>query len=340
MTIAYRPPFAPLQPSNLRFQSGPLSPASPLIPQCLTNQSPPRKYTDAESSDTPTSDSAPPRPISWIWFCHLCRFSYPLGVTRRCLNDGHVVCVGKTITKSGKIKRHQTCHTEFDFVGWDVWGPWRRNKHRNPPVSVYKGNNCSTQCDFPNQCRNQSRQIVSGDEAGQYNACSRFTEELDTQFSTPHSRLKPPALTFQKYVPAAETLPSILSPIEENTFESQTSPTLGVSSQISGLAIAVPDFATFRARCAPVATPARPIQNSAIAHVSNSEISPSLIHPFRSDYDNHPQVGFEEPVSPESPELPESPESPPGLFWDRNAGDLGISVSLNQTFEDILMGGM
>lgn len=338
MITAYRPPFAPLQPSNLRFQSGPPSPASPLIPQCVTNQSPPRKFTDAESCGMTTSDSAPPRPISWLWFCHLCRFSYPLGATRRCLNDGHVVCVGKTVSKSGRIKRHQMCHTEFDFVGWEVWGRWRRNKHRNPPVSTHRGNNCSTQCDFPSQCRNKSRRIVSDDEVGQHNACPWATEEPESQSSTLHSPLKPPGLNFEKYVPTAETLPPKLSPIQEDTLESTTPPTLGVSSNNSGLAIIVPDFATFMTRCAPVAPPARPIQNPSTAHVSKGEMSPTspralmaaLIRPFGFGYNNDPPpVGFEDPVS---------PESPPGSFWDGNAGDVGSTVSSNQTFDDILKG--
>ena len=56
----------------------------------------------------------------------------------------------------------------------------------------------------------------------------------------------------------------------------------------------------------------------------------ALIRPFGFGYNNDPPpVGFEDPVS---------PESPPESFWDGNAGDVGITVPSNQTFEDILRG--
>ncbi|KAI6713815.1 hypothetical protein JHW43_003666 [Diplocarpon mali] len=36
--------------------------------------------------------TAPPLPYPWIWRCHLCHSVYRLGVTRRCLEDGHLFC--------------------------------------------------------------------------------------------------------------------------------------------------------------------------------------------------------------------------------------------------------
>ncbi|KAF2456941.1 hypothetical protein BDY21DRAFT_269818, partial [Lineolata rhizophorae] len=34
----------------------------------------------------------PQAPLPWLWQCHLCQRMYPLGTTRRCLEDGHYFC--------------------------------------------------------------------------------------------------------------------------------------------------------------------------------------------------------------------------------------------------------
>ena len=94
----------------------------------------------------------PEKPMAWIWICHLCHSRYPLGVTRRCLVDGHYYCSGDTDKPSmRKKKKNKSCSSEFDYVAWKEWGEWRRKALRTMknPRSL-KG--CDT-CDFPSQCR-------------------------------------------------------------------------------------------------------------------------------------------------------------------------------------------
>lgn len=61
----------------------------------------------------------------------MCNRVYKLGVTRRCLDDGHFFCAGTTVVKrsrkTGKqLVRHKACASEFDYQGWKAWGTWRR----------------------------------------------------------------------------------------------------------------------------------------------------------------------------------------------------------------------
>ncbi|KAH7413488.1 hypothetical protein BKA64DRAFT_355866 [Cadophora sp. MPI-SDFR-AT-0126] len=129
------PSSSPL-PSN--FTPSPISPIS------STSQTPP-----------------PPPPTPWIWKCHLCNSIYRLGVTRRCLEDGHFFCAvvspppsptmpnpeiigeeeggrekGKEGMRKAKRKRdrrrkkrraaNRGCTAHFDYGGWSTWNGWRR----------------------------------------------------------------------------------------------------------------------------------------------------------------------------------------------------------------------
>lgn len=163
MKTAYRPQFAPFEPSKLRFESSPLVPASPLVPQC--NRSYSHKPTDADCRDTPTSGQEPPLPISWTWFCHLCRVHYPLGATRKCLNDGHSVCRGRAVTKDGMTTHPRLCHKEFDYFGWRIWGRWSRHKSQDLSSQTYEGRNLLHQCNFPAECMGDSGYYGSYDDA-------------------------------------------------------------------------------------------------------------------------------------------------------------------------------
>ncbi|KAH6669804.1 hypothetical protein B0J14DRAFT_671427 [Halenospora varia] len=71
----------------------------------------------------------------WIWRCHLCHRVYRLGVTRRCLDDGHYFCSiseGESTyaitkadgTKITKVRR--SCASEFDYSAWGIYNIWRR----------------------------------------------------------------------------------------------------------------------------------------------------------------------------------------------------------------------
>lgn len=94
----------------------------------------------------------PEEPMAWVWICHLCHSRYSLGVTRRCLIDGHYYCSGETDRPSLRKKRkNKSCSSEFDYVAWKAWGEWRRKALqtiKNP--RVLRG--CEN-CEFPSQCR-------------------------------------------------------------------------------------------------------------------------------------------------------------------------------------------
>ncbi|KIW71754.1 hypothetical protein PV04_03888 [Phialophora macrospora] len=108
------------------------------------------------TADTETRRSLPPppsmKPMEWIWTCHLCHSRYALGVTRRCLVDGHYYCAGESDKPSmRKKKKQKACSSEFDYGAWKVWGEWRRNILRMMQNDrIFKG--CES-CDFPSHCR-------------------------------------------------------------------------------------------------------------------------------------------------------------------------------------------
>ncbi|KPI41390.1 uncharacterized protein AB675_9055 [Cyphellophora attinorum] len=100
----------------------------------------------------------PEAPLPWIWQCHLCRNRYPLGVTRRCLYDGHYYCSGETNVKNlKKKKKGQACSSEFDYEGWDEYGEWKREALAiMGQAKVLK--RCD-KCDFPSMCRTPPEQF-------------------------------------------------------------------------------------------------------------------------------------------------------------------------------------
>ncbi|KAI6818828.1 hypothetical protein KC340_g14062 [Hortaea werneckii] len=118
---------APFKSSNLAIPPSPFSPKLPLSPTELPyrRQAPATKFPISSASPPPSD------PLHWLWQCHICNRVYQLGVTRRCLDDGHFFCSGTTTIKrsrkSGKkVLRHKACASEFDYQGWKAWGVWRR----------------------------------------------------------------------------------------------------------------------------------------------------------------------------------------------------------------------
>jgi hypothetical protein len=106
-----------------------------------------------EAQDKPSFPPPPSeKPMSWIWICHLCHSRYAIGVTRRCLVDGHYYCSGESDKPSiRKKKKHKACSSEFDYASWKLWGDWRRKVVRKIHNDrVIRG--CEY-CDFPSQCR-------------------------------------------------------------------------------------------------------------------------------------------------------------------------------------------
>ncbi|KAF2729011.1 hypothetical protein EJ04DRAFT_590013, partial [Polyplosphaeria fusca] len=145
----------PFKPSHLSIPPSPFSPLTPLTLPAL-----PKSF-----STYPAPDAAyphPPSPLQWVWQCHQCARIYSLGVTRRCLEDGHLFCSGTTTLKTWrksmgprkKVKRHQACGSEFDYQGWKVWGRWRRSGHRDSMDDEDgPSKDCWNKCDYPSECR-------------------------------------------------------------------------------------------------------------------------------------------------------------------------------------------
>ena len=147
--------------TSFETEKGIRSPRTPVyVPESPPSQ-PIRPFDHAKffTEATPQSDnraSLPPppndKPMAWLWICHLCHSRYALGVTRRCLVDGHYYCSGESDKPSiRKKKKHKACSSEFDYAAWKIWGEWRRKALRTIHNNrVFKG--CE-QCDFPSQCR-------------------------------------------------------------------------------------------------------------------------------------------------------------------------------------------
>jgi hypothetical protein len=161
----------PFKPSHLSIPPSPCSPRTPLTP--FRPFSKPTASLHTAIYNSQTESDAPSPPLSWVWQCHQCHRSYHLGVTRRCLEDGHQFCSGTTTVKAWRkpvqqrrTRRHKACASEFDYGGWKAWGRWRRGGARNQVAhSLQNGrspqqregpvlkNDCWNACDYPSECR-------------------------------------------------------------------------------------------------------------------------------------------------------------------------------------------
>ncbi|KAG9201492.1 hypothetical protein G6514_005690 [Epicoccum nigrum] len=137
-TTSHSPPV----PSPLSHPVSPFSPLSPLLPLLPTLRSlfsqphapAPISSPPPTSNSTPTPDS----PLPWLWTCHSCHHSYPLGATRRCLDDGHTFCAGvSSVRRRGKngVRKEKrwsrACGSEFDYTGWKAWSRWRKARDKS-----------------------------------------------------------------------------------------------------------------------------------------------------------------------------------------------------------------
>lgn len=165
---------APFKSSHLSIPPSPFSPLSPLTPAARPKTRTPSASLIPANS---TTRAVPATPLQWIWTCHACHSAYPLGATRRCLDDGHHFCAGNTMVKrwhhddpKRRVKRHKACVSEFDYLGWKGWGRWKRAslvprtsakvtgaaRAEMADVSGVKEQdkkNCWMYCDYPSQCR-------------------------------------------------------------------------------------------------------------------------------------------------------------------------------------------
>src|ERR1700742_2616631 len=145
---------------GLESENGTRSPRTPTyVPGSPSAQAAPpfdhARFLPDPAAENENRRSFPPppaeKPMSWIWICHLCHSRYALGVTRRCLVDGHHYCSGESDKPSiRKKKKHKACSSEFDYASWKLWGEWRRKVLRKiHNERAFKG--CEY-CDFPSQC--------------------------------------------------------------------------------------------------------------------------------------------------------------------------------------------
>ncbi|KAF2274840.1 uncharacterized protein EI97DRAFT_434745 [Westerdykella ornata] len=152
----------PFKSSYLAIPPSPFSPRTPLYQttQGTSRTGTTRFFRSFPSTSSPASTTYPntsipsnfnnipvvipspsPSPLRWLWQCHNCHRTYPLSVTRRCLEDGHFFCAGTTTLKcwrksvnprsggrgnKARVLRHKACGSEFDYLGWKEWGRWRR----------------------------------------------------------------------------------------------------------------------------------------------------------------------------------------------------------------------
>ena len=163
----------PFQPSRLGIPPSPFSPRSPITPPPRPSQEP---YTNLVKSADEDTLPPPGKPLQWLWKCHMCNHNYPLGTTRRCLEDGHLFCSGTTVIANRRrrakprFKRHRACTSEFDYQGWKKWSNWRRGQtgytimhsglstpdsgiSMSPPRTSRQHKDCWHRCDYPSECR-------------------------------------------------------------------------------------------------------------------------------------------------------------------------------------------
>ncbi|KAF7931593.1 uncharacterized protein EAE98_004329 [Botrytis deweyae] len=177
----------PSYPSLLKHGTSHPSPLSPLTPPRRLHQ---RSLLPSPPISPHLHKPPPPIPYPWIWRCHICHSVYRLGVTRRCLEDGHYFCslptpppspqtaspvspspstssLSSLIPPKKKKKRRRQprgCRAEFDYTGWEHYNHWRRdisllktesrslnNPHFIPPLKI--GKDCYRDCDFPSECQ-------------------------------------------------------------------------------------------------------------------------------------------------------------------------------------------
>jgi hypothetical protein len=153
----------PFKSSFLSIPPSPFSPRTPLTPK-LSLSYRTQKPVQSTSAYAPAAVEAPASPLSSVWSCHQCHHSYHLGVTRRCLEDGHNFCFGTTTIKAWRkstnlrrVRKHRVCASEFDYSGWKAWGRWRRGgsaqKLLNQAQSGRTKKDCWNTCDYPSECR-------------------------------------------------------------------------------------------------------------------------------------------------------------------------------------------
>ncbi len=63
---------------------------------------------------------------------------------------------------TGKVKKHKACVSEFDYIGWEDFGRWKRAT--TGQTIRLGGKHCEDECDFPSSChwKNQNPRQETG----------------------------------------------------------------------------------------------------------------------------------------------------------------------------------
>ncbi|KAL9049917.1 MAG: hypothetical protein Q9162_006944 [Coniocarpon cinnabarinum] len=164
-------PYAPLQ-SSLLIEGPSTPPNQQLLPANLSSI--PHRYPSGGAKASPPASPLvrsprrthlpllppPSKPIPWLWQCHHCRHTYPLGATRRCLDDGHVFCSGEAHTTKNVLdmwnrrymRKTKACASEFDYEGWRAWNRWRELR-MGEQSKEETGHDCWRDCSYPSECK-------------------------------------------------------------------------------------------------------------------------------------------------------------------------------------------
>ncbi|KAI0450377.1 hypothetical protein F5B21DRAFT_508219 [Xylaria acuta] len=172
------PPPTPQPPTSTPRRTSATSPVSPPARLHLRNILP------ASPEEAPIMPPPPRTPRAWVWQCHQCHSVYRLGCTRRCLDCSHTYCVGSSKQQQqssnnnrGKKRRRQQqqaalCGAEFDYVGWEQWGSWKRkvlgyesagrcDTPARDRAFLAKRHNCWIDCDSPSECGHRRYELAA-----------------------------------------------------------------------------------------------------------------------------------------------------------------------------------
>lgn len=137
-------------------------------------------FTPLSPTNSVERTPSPPKPLVWVWECHLCRSRYPLGATRRCLLDGHFYCAGETDRPNlKKKKKGQSCSSEFDYIGWKEMEQWKRKMRKSDWLMIARESEGCENCEFPSQCRYANHDLLGKDR----HSAIRTEGHLDTSFT-------------------------------------------------------------------------------------------------------------------------------------------------------------
>ncbi|KAI1349369.1 hypothetical protein F5Y01DRAFT_316805 [Xylaria sp. FL0043] len=159
----------------------PRSPTTPVSPPPRLHL---RNILPASPEEPPIMPPPPRTPRAWVWQCHKCQSIYRLGCTRRCLDCSHTYCISNPRKQElyapnpkKKQRRRQSgglCGSEFDYVGWEQWGSWRRKvtgheaagrceTEARDKAFLKKRHNCWIDCDSPSECCHRRYELVASE---------------------------------------------------------------------------------------------------------------------------------------------------------------------------------